>query len=626
VPRTHSSALLWCACASLALGAQSVHAQAGSVLQFTYTPVTRAQVAIWIEDAAGNYLASVLLTESVGLRGIGNRPGASEFNSGYRWPYGRREGVLPIWAHRRASGVGAKLWPRVIYQGRPEGYASRLMFDQSPDNYFCLQFSVEMSSREELDAVSCASVFNSDKGRYLTADDVAKGYAEPFVPVTAPGTDANMLPLPAQSLYPPRLDVTQCTVNGCFDSADVANYAADARAVMPELDAITHATAPGDAPQHVLFSVPNTWPAGDYVAYIEVGLEGDYNASWNDTTYPTPRLPEIDWDSYSSEFGYPYRGQPSLTYQAAFSLNGTPVSASADQPSGRSSWDVWATDFGKLEAVSFAADDPQAISAADGSGADRLRQDASGHRFVVSVQPPLPAPGSSAATGVLQPSAAGDGALADVAAGSPVGPVLNLSLGPYPNKLRAYDWVQLSFDAVRSSLPLNAYEVRVATDPIVDEASFLALGRPAKNATDDKEGATALTIPTDVPPGQRIETTLGDLDALTHYWVGVRAIDAQNRHGLISVAEITTSARVFATVSPCFVATAAYGSPLAQQVGTLRRWRDRYLASHAPGRALVAAYYRIGPAAARLIEGRPWLRSLARLLLWPCVALAQRLP
>jgi hypothetical protein len=46
-------------------------------------------------------------------------------NSGYHWPYGRREGVLPIWAHRRAAAPGAGQFPRVIFQNRAEGYASR---------------------------------------------------------------------------------------------------------------------------------------------------------------------------------------------------------------------------------------------------------------------------------------------------------------------------------------------------------------------------------------------------------------------------------------------------------------------------------------------------------------------
>src|SRR6195952_2445027 len=87
----------------LLCGMRRTSAQAQGVLTFKYTPAPRAQVAIWIEDANGQYLATVALTDAVGYRGIGNRPGSSDMNSGYRWPYGRREGVLPIWAHRRAA-------------------------------------------------------------------------------------------------------------------------------------------------------------------------------------------------------------------------------------------------------------------------------------------------------------------------------------------------------------------------------------------------------------------------------------------------------------------------------------------------------------------------------------------
>ena len=55
----------------------------------------------------GTFMSTVGLTQAVSVRGIGNRPGAIQMNSGYRWPYGRREGVLPIWAHRRAAAPGA---------------------------------------------------------------------------------------------------------------------------------------------------------------------------------------------------------------------------------------------------------------------------------------------------------------------------------------------------------------------------------------------------------------------------------------------------------------------------------------------------------------------------------------
>jgi hypothetical protein len=61
----------------------------------------------------------------------------------------------------------------------------------------------------------------------------------------------------------------------------------------------------------------------------------------------------------------------------------------------------------------------------------------------------------------------------------------------------------------------------------------------------------------------------------------------------------------FTTVSPCFVATVAYGHPLAAEVGVLRQFRDRYLMSHTPGRALVSAYYAYGAPLADWIESRP---------------------
>src|SRR6187399_2012249 len=90
-------------------------------VEFRFTPTKHAQIAIWIEGSDGTFLSTVGLTQAVSLRGIGNRPGADQMNSGYHWPYGRREGVLPIWAHRRAASPGAVQFPRIIFQNRSEG-------------------------------------------------------------------------------------------------------------------------------------------------------------------------------------------------------------------------------------------------------------------------------------------------------------------------------------------------------------------------------------------------------------------------------------------------------------------------------------------------------------------------
>jgi len=78
-----------------------------------------------------------------------------------------------------------------------------------------------------------------------------------------------------------------------------------------------------------------------------------------------------------------------------------------------------------------------------------------------------------------------------------------------------------------------------------------------------------------------------------------------------------------AGMQSCFIATAAYGSPMEEHVVSLRTFRDRYLITHTPGRWLVDFYYRNSPPIAASIADKPWLKSGTRLLLTPCVVLAR---
>ena len=92
------------------------------------------------------------------------------------------------------------------------------------------------------------------------------------------------------------------------------------------------------------------------------------------------------------------------------------------------------------------------------------------------------------------------------------------------------------------------------------------------------------------------------------------------------VAEPTAPATVEPESNPdlrCFVATAAFGTPLAAEVATLRAFRDRVLLPSPAGRRLVAAYDRWSPALARVIARDERLRAWARAGLWPCVALCR---
>jgi hypothetical protein len=570
-------------------------ASAQRVLEIEYTPTRRAQIAVWITAEDGTYLRTLSLTQSVSLYGIGNRPGALQMNSGFRWPYGRREGALPVWAHARASAPGAMPFRRVIFQDRlSEGHASRSASDFSRDDYFCLSFNAANSQRNALDAVSCASVFNSDKGRYITAEDVAAGYQEPAE--SAPGMSSPVR-LDLDSFYPPRRDVRRCTSPGCYDHEDVDRFNDDARRVMPEIDAVTTATPPGDVRQRLMFSVPEDWTNGTYYVYVEVNVEGDYGPGWGPDQYPTPRsgagsLSE-QWDYWAMNYGYPYRGQPSVVYRVPVQIGQSQV-VGEEIPYGYGALEGRGPDGGDITPIDDTiVDDP--IMAA-GSGADRLRADERGVRLTVRSQ-----------------------AAEACVTNRPPMDIQGLEVSAYHERRDAHRFAHLAFVAPEDDDGVVAYEVRFSDEPITDAASFLR-ARPANAASMEIE---ALQIPRDVPAGETIEVDFGGLSYERHYWVAVRAVDACNATSTIAVTEYTTPPIQFTTVSPCFVATAAYGTPMADEIGALRRFRDRHLLPNPVGAALVEAYYAIGPDLASLVAADEDRRAAARTLLSPIVALAR---
>ena len=76
--------------------------------------------------------------------------------------------------------------------------------------------------------------------------------------------------------------------------------------------------------------------------------------------------------------------------------------------------------------------------------------------------------------------------------------------------------------------------------------------------------------------------------------------------------------------SKCFIATAAYGSPLATEVNLLTQFRDQVLSLSALGRVFVRTYYFLSPPIALMVESRGLARFAVRKLLDVIVVIVKR--
>jgi uncharacterized repeat protein (TIGR02543 family) len=78
---------------------------------------------------------------------------------------------------------------------------------------------------------------------------------------------------------------------------------------------------------------------------------------------------------------------------------------------------------------------------------------------------------------------------------------------------------------------------------------------------------------------------------------------------------VTATFQVIPTTSGCFIATAAYGCPTAEQIDILRGFREGVLLGSAAGSQFVDLYYRLSPSIADFISGNSFLKTAVRELL-----------
>jgi hypothetical protein len=140
--------------------------------------------------------------------------------------------------------------------------------------------------------------------------------------------------------------------------------------------------------------------------------------------------------------------------------------------------------------------------------------------------------------------------------------------------------------------------------------------------------ASSMPVTAKVTPEDPGHLQTFDLDGLlpeTDYWIGIRAYDGCHNGGDVAITKVTTAARVSGAVDACFVATAAYGSIMANDVETLRHFRDSLLRTNALGELGVEAYYTFGPAVAGVVGESDALRATAREALRPLIERVRRL-
>jgi hypothetical protein len=99
------------------------------------------------------------------------------------------------------------------------------------------------------------------------------------------------------------------------------------------------------------------------------------------------------------------------------------------------------------------------------------------------------------------------------------------------------------------------------------------------------------------------------------------SVNATNANGTSDTKTWTVTVKA---PSPCYIATATYGTPLDSRIDILRDFRDELLLTNPIGKTFVSTYYRTSPPIADALRENDGLRTITRLtLITPLVYLSK---
>jgi len=119
------------------------------------------------------------------------------------------------------------------------------------------------------------------------------------------------------------------------------------------------------------------------------------------------------------------------------------------------------------------------------------------------------------------------------------------------------------------------------------------------------DGGVVVDLVATPDEGYQFDEWTGDVDTIVDIEAAATTITINDNYSI-------TANFVAAPSGGCFIATATYGTPSAEQIDVLREFRDSVLLESTAGSVFVSLYYQLSPPIADFIAGNEPLRILVR--------------